>query len=167
MSSPLFTQSFLDENELRLRSQSRSAMKRRGHKQRIRRGHESVQGSVDADHATVSGGVIRPGSASSATAPRSSLEAATPTEPGHGPTTPTGVVPRTPPFPARSGGGERHGQIHKVKKLSVTIVMNVTVSYRLIFYAKVMELIIHQISSQHSTSMRKIHQQRDQAPRFA
>ncbi|KAI8710344.1 hypothetical protein NCS52_01579400 [Fusarium sp. LHS14.1] len=104
-------------------------MKRRGHKQRIRRGHESVQGSVDADHATVSGGVIRPGSASSATAPRSSLEAATPTEPGHGPTTPTGVVPCTPPFPARSGGGERHGQIHKVKKLSVTIVVNVTPTF--------------------------------------
>ncbi|KAJ3453938.1 hypothetical protein MRS44_018570 [Fusarium solani] len=116
MSSPLFTQSFLDEDELKLRSQNRSARERRGHKQRIRRSRESI-----------SGGVTGPGSASSATAPRSSIEAATPTEPGQEPTTPTRVVPCTPSSSARSEGDEWHEQRRKVNKSPVTIVVNITI----------------------------------------
>lgn len=179
MSSPLFTQSFLNQTELehlsrlsdasddKLRSEGRSNLTRRQHKREIRRRREPVRGSVDPHHTTVSGSFIRPGSASSTTAPRSPREAATPTEPDHGQTTPAGVVPCTPPFPAGSGGGERQSQIHEVKKLEVTVVVNITVNYHPIFYEKVMELIIHQISRKHLTNMWQTHRKRYQAPRSA
>ncbi|RTE68415.1 hypothetical protein BHE90_017207 [Fusarium euwallaceae] len=116
MSSPLFTQSFLDEDELKLRSRDRSATEeRRRHKEKIRRRRESF-----------SEGVTGPGSASSATAPRSSIEAATPTEPGPEPATPTRVVPCTPSFSARFEGNGWHEKRRKVNKSPVTIAVTIT-----------------------------------------
>ncbi|KAH6949675.1 hypothetical protein BKA56DRAFT_662309 [Ilyonectria sp. MPI-CAGE-AT-0026] len=140
MSGPDLTQSFLNKDELdqrtrrfsaprwdKIRSHNPSNSARREHKERTRQHHELVQGTVDPDHATVSGAFTRSGSASSVTEPRSSLEV-TPTEPGPGRTTPTGVIPCTPSSPARPEGGQWHDQKHNAKNSPVTIIMNITTS---------------------------------------
>ncbi|KAH6959857.1 hypothetical protein BKA56DRAFT_680122 [Ilyonectria sp. MPI-CAGE-AT-0026] len=138
MSGSDLAQSFLDEDELdqrtsqltapswdQIRSHNPANSARREHKERTRRNRELVQGTVDLDHATVFGGFTRSGSASSATAPRSSLKV-TPTDPGPGRATPTGVIPCTPSSPARPEGGEWHDQKHKAKNSPVIIIVNIT-----------------------------------------
>lgn len=145
MSGPYLTQSFLDKDVLdrrtsrltapswdQIRSHNPANLARRERKERTRQNRELAQGTVDPDHASVSGGFTRSGSASSATAPRSSLEV-TPTEPGPERTTPTGVIPCTPYSPARPEGGEWHEQKHKAKNSRAIIIVNVTVRYSLIF----------------------------------